>query len=137
MPVLAWRNDPDCGRSTLEPQISQALRWGAGDGYVRLPTNFSDTGTHHDGLGEVSLILIVGVLPDDNDVGVDGEQDQESSKEHHVEPPVRFNPKSRHGFPPQHEEVGVRGTPTEGEFGVPQRNIYGGAGMWVKLGGPP
>lgn len=88
---------------------------------MRPPASFPDPETHHDGLGEVSLILIVGVLPDDNDVGVDGEQDEESSEQHHIEPPVLLNPKSRHGFPPQHKSgaVGKKSGGGEAAIGVP------------------
>lgn len=107
---LAWRNDPDCERVQFpDPSKSEqgSINYVEGREMCRRD-QLPEPGTHHDGLGEVSLILIVGVLPDDDDVGIDREQDKESSKEHHIEPPVCFNSESSHGVPPQHKATRCR-----------------------------
>lgn len=52
--------------------------------------------THHHGLGEVGLVLVVGVLPYHDDVRVYREKDEEGSKEHDVKPPVLLDPQRPH-----------------------------------------
>lgn len=55
-----------------------------------------NTITHHYGLGEISFVFVVRVLPDNHDINVDGQQDEDGREQHQIEPPVRLHDRSRH-----------------------------------------